>query len=815
MSDASSAVTYTFVYTDSEPWRYYRDDLAETGPPRVIHPPSPIEIPYVPEPEYPEYLEPSDDEAPLEDQPLPADASPIAASPDYVADFDSEEDPEDDQTDYPADGGDGDDEPFDNDDDDDDTDDEDPEEEPVEDEGDDKEEEHLALADSSAVPIVDRAFPTRDTEALEADEPTHEPGSPIIIPLSHKHLRMVRKTVRLKPPMSASMEACIARHVALPSPPLLVPSLPIEESYTAGATRKPGPTESDFRRYRVEQAGYGITNTWDEIVDTLMEIAPTTLEGVNDRVTELDTIVRQRTDEFEIRFKEAQDDRALLRARVNTLFRDRPYHRRTAMLMDREAMYAREACAYFEDRSSAIVTHVKTLEAQVAALIAQTSSLQTQLTTTLGRIKILEAGDPEPQEGPAEACSNWLSCMVINIKMAPKKRTTRATPATTTTPTTTITNAQLHALIDRGVVATLAERDADRSRNGDNSNDSRAGGRRQMTTLRECTYTNFLKCQPISFQGIQGVVKFASCTLQGSALTWWNSHMRAVGQDVAYAMPWVALKRMMTHKYYLRAKVERYIGGLPNMIHDSVKASKPQSMQEAIEFATEMIDKKMLTHAKRQAEHKRKFDDTSRNNKHQQQPFKRNNCTNCKKIGHLACDCKGRPAATNNNNTNNQNNNNNPNNNNQRAQAANARGITCFECGVQGHYKSDCLKLNNRNQGNRTGNGNVMARAYVVGTAGTNPNSNVVMVPGAAPVARAPYQLAPSEMKELSDQLKELANKGFIRSSSSPWRAPVLFVKKKDRSFWMCIDYRELNKLTVKNRYPLPRIDDLFDQLQG
>ncbi|GKA45850.1 putative reverse transcriptase domain-containing protein [Tanacetum coccineum] len=89
------------------------------------------------------------------------------------------------------------------------------------------------------------------------------------------------------------------------------------------------------------------------------------------------------------------------------------------------------------------------------------------------------------------------------------------------------------------------------------------------------------------------------------------------------------------------------------------------------------------------------------------------------------------------------------------------------------------------------------------------------LVPGAAPVARAPYRLAPSEMKELSEQLKELSDKGFIRPSSSPWGAPVLFVKKKDGSFRMCIDYRELNKLTVKNRYPLPRIDDLFDQLQG
>ncbi|GJV34688.1 reverse transcriptase domain-containing protein [Tanacetum coccineum] len=89
------------------------------------------------------------------------------------------------------------------------------------------------------------------------------------------------------------------------------------------------------------------------------------------------------------------------------------------------------------------------------------------------------------------------------------------------------------------------------------------------------------------------------------------------------------------------------------------------------------------------------------------------------------------------------------------------------------------------------------------------------LVAGATPVARSPYRLAPSEMQELSSQLQELQDKGFIRPSHSPWGAPVLFVKKKDGSFRMCIDYRELNKLTVKNRYPLPRIDDLFDQLQG
>nr|GFC19622.1 hypothetical protein [Tanacetum cinerariifolium] len=119
------------------------------------------------------------------------------------------------------------------------------------------------------------------------------------------------------------------------------------------------------------------------------------------------------------------------------------------------------------------------------------------------------------------------------------------------------------------------------------------GERRQMTTPRECFYTNFLKCQPMSFQGTEGVVELA-----------------------------LMCDRMFPEE---SAKVERYIGGLPDMIHGSVKASKPQSMQEAIEFATAMIDKKMLTHAERQAEHKRKFNDTSRNTQHRQQPSKMNN----------------------------------------------------------------------------------------------------------------------------------------------------------------------------------------------
>ncbi|GJT01297.1 hypothetical protein Tco_0822466 [Tanacetum coccineum] len=132
--------------------------------------------------------------------------------------------------------------------------------------------------------------------------------------------------------------------------------------------------------------------------------------------------------------------------------------------------------------------------------------------------------------------------------MPPTRRTMRTTPTTTTTPTITVIDAQLQALIDQGVAAALAERDASRSRDGDNSHGLGTGGRRQVPTQQKCTYTDFLKFQPINFKGTEGVVgltqwvekmesvflisncaitsqvKYASCTLQGSALTWWNSH---------------------------------------------------------------------------------------------------------------------------------------------------------------------------------------------------------------------------------------------------------------------------------------------------
>nr|GEZ42893.1 putative reverse transcriptase domain-containing protein [Tanacetum cinerariifolium] len=500
------------------------------------------------------------------------------------------------------------------------------------------------------------------------------------------------------------------------------PGFEIGESSAVGAARQLVPTESDHRRCRVEQAGYGITNTWDEIVDKMIEIASTTLKGVNERVTGLDTTIRQRTDEFE---------------------------------------------AFSMDRSSAIAAHVRTLETQVAALITQTMSLQTQLTTALGRIE----------------------------KMAPKKRTTRATPATTTTPTTTVTNSQLQALMDRDVTAALEERDADRGRNGDNRNDSGIGGRRQMATPIECSYTDFLKCQPMSFQGTEGVV---------------GKRLGMV--ELPHESCWIGWIKPLYPKC--------------NYHHDGSCTQK---------------------------------------------------CTNCRKTGHWARDRKSRPAANNNNNNNQRaqganargitcfecaGNGNvvarayavgtvetNPNSNVVTARPFNIDlmpvemgsfdviismdwfvmyhvVIVCDEKLVRVPFGNEILIFHG--DGSNNGHESLLniisctkSQRYLLkgcpiflahvttkeaadkskekrledvpivqdfpevfpkDFSGIPPPRQVEfqidLVPGVAPVARAPYRLAPSEMK-------------------------------------MCIDYRELNKLTVKNRYPLPRIDDLFDQLQG
>nr|GEW23481.1 hypothetical protein [Tanacetum cinerariifolium] len=167
-------------------------------------------------------------------------------------------------------------------------------------------------------------------------------------------------------------------------------------------------------------------------------------------------------------------------------------------------------------------------------------------------------------------------------------------------------NAQLQAMIDQGVKAALAARDANRT---------------VMTAIHRERVSGGLNAMEMVFRIsnclAENQVNFATCTLLAGALTWWNSHVRIVGNDAAYVMTWIELKKKMADK------VERYIGGLPVSIHGSVAASKPKTMQEATEMATGLMDKKIRTYAERKAANKRKFEDTSRNNQGRQQPPKR------------------------------------------------------------------------------------------------------------------------------------------------------------------------------------------------
>nr|GEU86136.1 retrotransposon protein, putative, Ty3-gypsy subclass [Tanacetum cinerariifolium] len=870
MSSASSAVTYTSIYTDSKPGRVFwgaDEVLSDRGslrvivygydglPMRPVAPPSPNYIPgleepqtspvphdedkrepmfiqphdpdYVPEPMYPEYI-PLEDEHVLlaEEQPLPPIDSPIVEPSGYVAESELEKDPkeyeddemEDGPVNYPMDGG---------------------------DDGDDDDGE--SSGDDGTKPVIPppstnttttRASitvwlqaaislpPEAEVERLLAmptppPSPLTSPSPPSVwehlarcmtpstcpspLPIPSPLLPSYGFATQIQTLGLASTQALIdAVTIALPSPPLPPPvrddipetEIPprkrlclstlgsrydIEESSTASLTGGRGidygfvsTLDAKARQRGIGEVGYGIRDTWVDPAETIPKIAPMTVGKVNTRVTELAELHEHDTHDLYALLEDAHDSRTRISQRVTVdsqwvdlLMEDRIAHQDTILIMEEKACMQ---------------------QAKIAELRETNRRHQAQMVETLRVIKDMrrEIGDMQAEllalpEQPRKARQPGEDARFPDHQDAPRdadKTRARSLHVPSVILVRTVGSVSIGGVSQKGLI--------------------------NHSLNRLWSHVVWV-----------GVVRM---DIRSLSCHW--CHDSSKSQEIKREE---VLKNKMTDKYCSQGEIKKLEIELWNL-----KASKPKTLDETIELANDLMDQKLRTYTERQMDNKRKADDSFRNNHgHQQQPAKRQNVAMVYNMGSgERKPYRGNfPKSSGNANVANA----------QRNNEANPKGNGCFECGAPGHFKRDCPKLKNKDGGNISAKKEEdkserkqlkdvpIIRDFpevfledLPGLPLARPvEFHIDLIPGAAPVARAPYRLAPSEMKELSEQLQEISDKGFKRPSSSPWGAPVLFVKKKDGSFRMCIDYRELNKLTVKNHYPLPRIDNLFDQLQG
>ncbi|GJZ74858.1 reverse transcriptase domain-containing protein [Tanacetum coccineum] len=310
----------------------------------------------------------------------------------------------------------------------------------------------------------------------------------------------------------------------------------------------------------------------------------------------------------------------------------------------------------------------------------------------------------------------------------PPKRTFAAAARATAAAAAPITAVVVEQIIEARVSAALANHETLRNSingHGDGSHNSHTGIRGTVCTL----------LFHINNYAVENQVKFATCTFLGNALTWWNSHMKTITQDVAYAMDWNTLKKMMIDKYCPRGEIKKLEIKLRNLKVKGIDvASYTLRFQELALICGRMFPKESDEVERYFGGHPDMIRGNNTGRAYNAGPGEKREytgsfplytkcnyhpkgscaprCNKCKKIGHLARDCRSSGP--------------NGNNNNHGNFRTTQNADTYYECGVQGHFKRDCQKLKNRNRGNQGGNGNAPAKVYVVGNAGTNPDSNVV-----------------------------------------------------------------------------------------